>query len=213
MSTTSIEPELKVLLSKLTVEIQSDSREIEILKKRIEKNEALLRAVRGSLGAIHPQSNSNGYGSKSNMIWDAIIRIPTNQFTQNDVEAQLRLLIPQSEINRNRIRAALWTFANKTKKLRIIRKGNNLEPAQYEKIQGVTRYKRLTEHDRQQTLANADAPHEISPALFENEVRSKSGRIEQLAQRLKTDEETLRSMTEPASKVYVAVGGWLRVRE
>ena len=54
MPDTNIEPELTSLRTKLTVEIDKDKKEIECLKKRMNKNEVLLEAVKGALAAIHP---------------------------------------------------------------------------------------------------------------------------------------------------------------
>src|SRR5690242_5559267 len=106
MENTSIESELKSLLSKLTVEIEDDSKEIELRRKRIQKNEELVRALRASLGARQPQGNGIAYGRKSEMIWDAIMQIQTGQFTQDEVESELKRMNPQVEINRTRIRTA-----------------------------------------------------------------------------------------------------------
>jgi hypothetical protein len=211
MSNANIEPELTSLLSKLTIEIQNDSKEIEVRKKRIEKNESLLRAVRGSLGAIHPETKPIGYGAKTGVIREAIERIPKPQFLQDDIENELRRVMPSLEINRSRIRSALWTMAEKGE-IKVIRRGTNKEPAHYEKVEGMARHTRPTQQGCEQSRVTADTP-DLTPASFEEAVRTKSGRLEHLAKRLNTNKERLQDLLEPTSKVYMGSAGWLRVRE
>lgn len=134
MNNSNIEPELNSLRSKLVVEIENDTKQIEVLKKRITKNEELLHAVKGSLGALNPISKPSGYGSKSETIREAIESIQSRKFTQTDVEEAIRKLNPDMIINRNRIRAALWTLQDRKELISVSRKGNNNQPAEYEKL-------------------------------------------------------------------------------
>jgi hypothetical protein len=134
MENTNFEPELNSLRSKLVVEIENDTKQIDILKKRITKNEALLHAVRGSLGALHPTNKPTGYGSKSETIRDAINSITAPQFTQDDVESAIKKLNPDMVLNRTRIRSALWTLQDRNELIKIFSKGNNKQPAVYEKL-------------------------------------------------------------------------------
>lgn len=204
-----IEPELNSLLSKLTIEIANDNKEIEVRKKRIEKNETLLRAVRASLTARSPDASIPGYGSKIEKIKDAISRIPKVQFLQDDVEAELRRTHPDLEINRTRIRSALWTMAvDESGPIQIAQKGSNKAPAIYSKKSGSDNNK-SQEHAPHQQLK----PKAISANMLEDAVRKQSGRISHFERRLGTDESTIKVLLEPASKVYIDVGGWLRVRE
>ncbi len=139
MTTSTIEPELNSLLAKLSVEIKNDTEQVEILNKRITKNEKLLHAVKGSLGI------TGDYGGKSETVWRAIEALQKLRFTQDDVQAELRRANPQMEINRNRIRAVLWKFAVKDKKLNLARKGTKQQPAEFERIEGIegiVRYRR-----------------------------------------------------------------------
>jgi hypothetical protein len=133
MPDTNIEPELMSLRTKLAVEIEKDRKEIESLKKRMNKNEALLEAVKGALSVRHPVSSEAGYGSKRETIREAINRIPKLRFIQDEVEDQIRQINPAMEINRNRIRAALWNMTERGK-LKLFRKGTNKTPAEYEKV-------------------------------------------------------------------------------
>jgi hypothetical protein len=132
----NIEPELNSLLAKLTVEIDRDEKEIEILKKRVAKNYTLQNAIKGSLGAFHTEGKSMAYGAKLDTIKDAIRGIATQQFTPDDVENMLNSVSQGMEINRNRLRAALWTLATRKNFIRLVRKGNNQQPALYEKTNG-----------------------------------------------------------------------------
>jgi hypothetical protein len=133
MQTANLEPELNSLLSKLDEQIAEDSKQTDVLAKRIKKNEALRQAIRGSLGALHPGSDATGYGSKVVMIREAINRLPNPRFTQDDVEAEIGRVNPEIELDRNRVRAAIWTLCNKHKAIKLIRKGSNRLPAEFEK--------------------------------------------------------------------------------
>lgn len=224
MTTETIEPELNSLRAKLAIEIANDQREIEIRRRRIEKNSALLNAVKGSLSELHPERSIAGYGSKVDMIRDAILRLPTQRFTQDNIEAEIRKQNPEVELDRNRVRAAIWSLCKKHKAIKLINKGSNRQPAEFERIEGAIRPKRSTEQHKEQTLKNdqvdsstnngthkSGAP--ISPSAFEDAVRAKSGRIKHLAERLGAEESAIVSLLEPTSKVYASVGGWLRLRE
>jgi hypothetical protein len=48
---------------------------------------------------------------------------------------------------------------------------------------------------------------------LENQVRQKKGRIKNLARHFGVAEDAIKALLEPASKVYVADRGWLRLRE
>jgi len=135
----NIEPELNSLLTKLTAEIQQDQNEVLVRQNRIQKNEALLKAVRGSLIALHPEMKREVYGSKNQMVKDAISRITSPRFTQDNVESEMRSINPDADIDRDRIRAVLWTLASKKQLIRQVSKGNNNQPAEYEKLNGVSR--------------------------------------------------------------------------
>ena len=152
METNNIEPELNSLRTKLSVEIENDSKQVEILRKRIKKNEELLQAIRGSLNARHPENKTTGYGSKSQIVWTAIEALGKPRFTQDDVEAELQRASPEMDINRNRIRSILWKFAAKDKKIKLIRRGNNRQLAEFEKIEGVTRYRRIPKKGEKEQL-------------------------------------------------------------
>ena len=56
-------------------------------------------------------------------------------------------------------------------------------------------------------------PMVIQAVQLEEAVHQKSGRISDLALRLRTDEKSIELLLEPHSKVYVAARGWLKVRE
>ena len=60
----NIEPELTSLRTKLAIEIENDTKQMEVIKKRIIKNTTLLNAVKGSLGMVRPETKATGYGSR-----------------------------------------------------------------------------------------------------------------------------------------------------
>jgi|SRR5579872_5110143 len=196
MTNVNLEPELNSLKTKLAAEIESDLKQAEFLKKRAEKNQILLNAIRGSLNITSPDAVAESYGAKSKTIQNAIGSL-AGQFTQDDVELEIRRINPAMEINRNRIRAALWTLSSKYKKIKVVSKGTSLKAAIYERTEA-------TESPANGTL---------TAAQLEASVRSKSGRVEHLALREKSTPEAVKKLLWPASKVYVGVGGWLKIKE
>lgn len=134
MNTSTIEPELNSLLSKLTAEIAADAREIEVRQKRIKKNETLLRAVRGSLGVANP-SNSDGYGKQAETVRAAIRRIAKPQFTQKDIEDEIGSFSPEIAISTERIKSVLWSLQRKKEMIKQVKQGNNRgQVAVFEKL-------------------------------------------------------------------------------
>jgi len=136
MNVSNIEPELTSLETKLSDEIANDRKEVEIRQKRIAKNDALLRAVKSALGAATGSSiKANGYGSKTEIIYEAIQQLTKPRFTQKDIEAEMKLTNPDLQIDRERVRSVLWTLANKKHELvKQVTKGNNRQVAEFEKL-------------------------------------------------------------------------------
>ena len=54
------------------------------------------------------------------------------------MEAEIKKINPAMEVDRNRIRAALWAMTERDK-LKLIRKGTNQQPAEYEKVEEDTK--------------------------------------------------------------------------
>jgi hypothetical protein len=220
MATNSIEPELSGLLTKLTAEIEQDRQEMELRAKRIQKNEDLLKAIKGRLSTAGQSSNPD-YGARTDAVMTAINQMPKTEFIQKDVEEAINKLNLSVSYDKQSIRNALWSMANVTHKIRLVRKGSPKEPAVYGKLPLVTRYKRVAETSPKSADQGPDIPavvangtlNQVSASALENAVRAKSGRIEHLAARLHTNEDAIRSLLEPASRVYVATAGWLRVRD
>lgn len=132
----SIEPELVSLKTKLTTKIENAANQIELLKKEMTADEAMLQNVKRSLGLLHPESKQTGYGSKSETIRAAIESITKPNFTQDDVEQAIKTLNPDLPINRNRIRVTLWTLQTRKELISVFTKGNNTQPAVYIKLSG-----------------------------------------------------------------------------
>ena len=136
MSTTNLESDLNELARKLQSQIEDDTKELELRKKRIEKNAALLHAVRGSLNVQHGNGNRAGYGNQRKVVLAAVERIQKTRFTQDDVEAELRRIDPNADFDRARIRNAIWGLITRANRLKIVKKGTNTQPAEYEKVGG-----------------------------------------------------------------------------
>ena len=198
MSDTNIEPELNSLKDKLEAAIQADSSELEAVKKRIEKNQALLVAVKGSLGLIRPYIKPTGYGSKAQIIREGIARVTKARFTWEDVAEAIDQIDPEAGVENGRLRGALWEFATKNQGIRLAVAGSTNTRAVYEKIDP--------------SHANGSGTP-ITADVLVGAVKQKTGRIKDLAKRLNTDDQTVQSLLEPASKVYVAEKGWLKVRQ
>lgn len=135
MTVSNIEPELTSLETKLSEEIANDRKEVDFRQKRITKNESLLRAVRSALGATSSSIRSNGYGSKSGFIREAIEQVTKLRFNQNDIEAEMKRANPELQIDRDRVRSVLWNLANeKCELIKQVTKGNNRQVAEFEKL-------------------------------------------------------------------------------
>ena len=133
-----IDAGLDSLSRKLCDQIDSDNTQIAFLEKRIEKNNDLLKVVRSRLGAVSPAIKATGYGSKSDTIRNAIMQIAKPRFSQNDVEFEIKRLNPNMIIKRDRIRSALWTLQDKGELIKQVEKGNNRQPAEFEKLASST---------------------------------------------------------------------------
>jgi DNA repair exonuclease SbcCD ATPase subunit len=196
---TDLQPELMNLRTKLASEIAADKRQVEILEKSIEKNTNLLRAIDESLGA-----KMEGYGSKRDMIKDAIKGIPRKQFTQDDLESVIKQKFPTMDLNRNRIRAALWGFASDNDGIRSVRRGNSKIPTLYEKI-GAD----ITETNHQTGAVEDLIP--VTVAQLEAAVQKKIGRVVHLAKRLNTTPEAIEGLlNDPNCQVAVGDRGYIR---
>jgi Arc/MetJ-type ribon-helix-helix transcriptional regulator len=133
--TSNIEPELTSLEIKLSEEIVNDRKEVDVRQKRITKNESLLRAVRSALGANNGSTKINGYGSKSEMIREAIQQMTKPRFTQKDIESEMIRVYPEIKIDHDRVRSVLWNLANKNHDLvKQVTKGNNSQVAEFQKL-------------------------------------------------------------------------------
>jgi hypothetical protein len=150
MNEQNIEQEVSSLYAKLEAQNAEDMKQMEILRKRIDKNTILLNALRGSLNAMNPSAKT-GYGNQRDTILNAVDQIPKQRFTQDEVEAVLARTEPARPRDRDRIRAALWALATKGERIKVFKKGTNTQPAEFEKIEATA----VVKNGEQQTLAGA----------------------------------------------------------
>jgi hypothetical protein len=204
--------QLKLRLeAQLEAKVAQQMADLETLKKELEQDRALLATLKEVR-----QKASGGYGTKSETVKKAIGEIPKPRFTQDDVEEMIKRVNPAMEINRNRIRAVLWDLSDKHHGIKLFSRGNNRQPAVYEKIE-LVRTKRGSEEDAKQTVDTygflpAEA-FKLTASALEAIVRAKGGRVWDVAKRLKIDEGSIMALLEPNSKVYVGPRGWLKIRE
>jgi hypothetical protein len=134
-ATSSIEPELNSLLTKLAAEIQNDQKEVEFRQKRIKKNEALLHAVKGSLGITNATAKANGHATKADLLRDAVGQIEKTRFSHEDLAVEIRRINPDVHFTDKWLRTALWTAAKVKRELvKQVVAGNNRQAAEYEKL-------------------------------------------------------------------------------
>ena len=74
----------------------------------------------------------------------------------------------------------------------------------------MTRYRRV---GATATANNGPRPEAPTAQALEEAVKAKSGRVDDLAERLGATPAQVQALLEPASKVYMAGRGWLKVRE
>jgi hypothetical protein len=217
MEISIIERELTSLLNKLTDEICADQKEMEVLKKRITSNINLRVALQTRLGATKSAAESATYGTRWDNIRKAIRQVAKQRFSQDDIEAEIKRLDPDVEIDRSRLRATLWTFQSKGELIKQVRKGNNQEPALFERLANTDNHagngaSSVTEAHRtaRGIAANGGV---ITVGDLEAYVREKNRRMNELTERFNADEKTLRGMFEPQSRVFMATHGWVKIRE
>jgi len=160
MTDSNIQPELISLKSKLVNEIEKDEKVVESATKRIEANKTLLHAVNGSLGAI--VAEVTGYGGLAETVRAAIEALEKAVFVPHDIEREIRAQHPAAPLNKPGVRRTLWTFAEKGE-IKLLRKGNNREPAQYERIH---RFKRVGGSNEEQAKRQV-----VQPDLVPNETK------------------------------------------
>lgn len=123
------------LENKLTVAIEEDQREVKFRQKRIKTNEVLLAAIRSSRGAANAEKNNSDYGSKNDLLREAVKQIAKQRFTSDDLEAEIKRINPEIPITSRWLRTALWNFAKKRHELVTqVVEGNNRQPAEFEKL-------------------------------------------------------------------------------
>jgi hypothetical protein len=209
---TDIDAKKNSLLAELDAQISDEVRQIDALTKSKERNEALRKALRQSLGVA-----TYDYGSKVKVVQRVIDQLPVAQFTQDDVEEQLKKIDPPLEIDRDRIRAVIWSLAKKHKTIRLVRKGNNREPALFSKLSAPNGVQadmlaKSNEIDRRLNGVSDDNGI-LTVGLLEDFVREKNRRMKEITERFDVSESTVAKLLHPASKVFVADRGWIKIHE
>lgn len=141
MNTSNTELDLSGLLNKLTAEnleaenqIKLHQKQIKEVEKRIKDNDDVIRALRSRLGVGNSANKSTTYGNKAETLRAAIRQITKERFTQFDILAEIERSNPGAQIDREWLRTALWTCNDKKELIYRVRKGNNRQPAEYEKL-------------------------------------------------------------------------------
>jgi len=122
-------------LAKLTEEIDSDRKQLEAIEKRLTSNEKLKHALQARLGTT-AAAKSSSYGSTWENIRKAVKQIEKPRFTYDDIEAALKQMIPGFQLDKNRLRTAIWTLQDKEDTIKQVEKGDNRNPAVYALIGG-----------------------------------------------------------------------------
>ncbi len=129
MNAPAIQPKLVSLQADLAEMVEADEKEIEMLRKRLQKNRELLHAINGSLGAI--TAKITGTGNLTDMVRTIIKNLGHDRFTPQHIEHGLTTSFPTVGLDRGGIRTALWNLT-KRNEIKCIRKGTNRVPAEYE---------------------------------------------------------------------------------
>ncbi|MGD0349834.1 MAG: hypothetical protein ABSB84_05900 [Verrucomicrobiota bacterium] len=126
--------DLTALLNKANAEIQADQKQLGILERRITVNVKWRQAIQARIAATQESGEATAYGRKWDNVRNAIKAINKARFSQSDVEAELKRIDPEAQIDRTRLRSTLWTFQEKAELIKQVRKGNNQQPALFEKL-------------------------------------------------------------------------------
>lgn len=127
-----IQPELVSLRTKLAASIEQAEKKRDLLSKQIEKDRALLHAINSSLSV--KVSEATGPGGLAGAVRAVVKSIDSRQFSPVDIEHEVLRQFPAVPINKQGIRTALWNMLGRGE-LRPVRKGNNQQPALYERIE------------------------------------------------------------------------------
>ena len=141
MQEPTIQSEAASLFKKVFADIANERTEIakhrdaaEAGEKRIKKKEVLLQALKGELSSAGHSVILTGYGTKSETVKTAIGQMVKPHFTQTDIEDEIKRINPDAPVNRNRVRATLWTLQHRGETIKLVSKGNNRQPAVYERL-------------------------------------------------------------------------------
>jgi hypothetical protein len=207
----NIEPDLNSLLMKVNVEIDNDTKQIDVLKKRIAKNEALSRALKGSLEVRSPDKPT-AYGSKTETVREAISAIQKTRFSQSDVEAAIIKLNPEAPIDRTRLRSVLWVLQEKKDTIKQVRAGNNQQPAEFEKLAAASNGSGDTKEANRLSRGIAAWSGTVTVGDIEAFVKEKNRRMNQIVEHFKVNEAIVTKLMQ-GSKLYEGEKGWIKIRD
>jgi hypothetical protein len=145
----NLEDDLAALKEKLSAAIMADRLLIDVLRKRVTKNQSFLNFANASLNGyrepkpeptkIQPRARGGRKqaGTKRNAVIEAIRGLNKTKFTGNDVLAEVKNRFPEIYLTREHISSLMWRLS-KTKEgaatFRQVSRGGGNVPAKYKKV-------------------------------------------------------------------------------
>lgn len=203
--------------------IKGHETEIKIHRKRIAGNDEVIRALRARLGVTNPSKKSSRYGSKAEILRQAIKQINLTRFTRFDLEKEIKRANPEMEIDERWISSALWSLNKNKKLIKTVVHGSNQNAAEYEKLAASNVARRMvtnhhvngpTHFNRSSVgVTGVGGGGTLTATQLEDFVREKNRRIDEITAHFGVDEATVVKLYQPASKVFAADRGWIKINE
>jgi len=217
MNTTSTNELETDLLNKLVSENEEAQKQIKICEKRVKENDVVIRALRSKLGVSNPASKTTGYGSKAQMIRQAIQAITKPRFTQRDILDEVKRANPDVAISDERVKSVLWGLQDEAELIKQVRQGNNRgQVAEFEKLASANGGQNGSPAIKDANIrvvgvsANTGV---ITVGQLEDFIREKNRRMKDVLVRFGVNESAVKRLFHPASKVFQAEKGWIKISE
>src|SRR5262249_34008007 len=153
--------------------------------------------------------DTSDYGTRWDNIRKAIQQMKKPQFTQSDVEEQIQQISPGIDIDRSRLRSTLWIFQSKGELIKQVRKGNNQEPALFERLLDTNSH--ATNGTKANGMERSVSTNSgiISIGQVESYLSKSSKRLSEIAEHFHVEEGTIRQLIGGSARIVEGERGWV----
>lgn len=126
--------ELEAVRAPKENKIKALEKEIKAIQKELKGDDELIRVLRSRLGVASSPQKTSGYGSKAEILRQAIKQVTLTCFTRFDIEKEINRINPDMEVDESWINTALWSLNKHGKLIKTVVSGSSQNAAQYEKL-------------------------------------------------------------------------------